>query len=108
MFDRFKKSVFGNGDQPTQDERAEPARSAPGGFGRRQTPLNGAAHGDAPPSAPASTGFGRRAAPVADARAQTTTPAAQAVAWLHTARFITTAPRLEHLPALDVPEIAFD
>ena len=37
-----------------------------------------------------------------------TSPAAQqAVAWLHTARFLTTAPRLEHLPALDVPEIAF-
>lgn len=37
----------------------------------------------------------------------TTTPAAQAVAWLHTARFLTTAPRLEHLPDHDVPEIAF-
>lgn len=37
----------------------------------------------------------------------TTTPAAQAVAWLHTARFLTTAPRLEHLPDLEVPEIAF-
>jgi GTP-binding protein len=34
-------------------------------------------------------------------------PAAQAVAWLHTARFLTTAPRLEHLPAMEVPEIAF-
>ena len=33
--------------------------------------------------------------------------AAQAVAWLHTARFLTTAPRLEHLPPLEVPEIAF-
>jgi GTP-binding protein len=30
-----------------------------------------------------------------------------ACAWLHTARFLTTAPQLEHLPALDVPEIAF-
>src|SRR5688572_22075532 len=38
----------------------------------------------------------------------TTSPAAaQAVSWLHTARFLTTAPRLEHLPALEVPEIAF-
>jgi GTP-binding protein len=26
---------------------------------------------------------------------------------LHTARFLTTAPELQHLPALDVPEIAF-
>lgn len=33
--------------------------------------------------------------------------AAQAVAWLHTARFLTTAPRLEHLPEIEVPEIAF-
>ncbi|MFZ9296946.1 MAG: ribosome biogenesis GTP-binding protein YihA/YsxC [Hylemonella sp.] len=33
--------------------------------------------------------------------------AAQALAWLHTARFLTTSPDLHHLPALDVPEIAF-
>lgn len=30
-----------------------------------------------------------------------------ALGWLHTARFLTTAPQLEHLPVLDVPEIAF-
>ena len=30
-----------------------------------------------------------------------------AMGWMHTARFLTTAPQLEHLPALDVPEIAF-
>jgi len=34
-------------------------------------------------------------------------PPAQALAWMHTARFLTTAPRLEFLPALEVPEIAF-
>ena len=28
-------------------------------------------------------------------------------AWLHTARFLTTAPQLQHLPDLVVPEIAF-
>lgn len=28
-------------------------------------------------------------------------------AWLHTARFLTEAPQLHHLPALEVPEIAF-
>lgn len=33
--------------------------------------------------------------------------AVQALGWLHTARFLTTAPTLEHLPTLDVPEIAF-
>jgi GTP-binding protein len=30
-----------------------------------------------------------------------------ALGWMHTARFLTTAPQLEHLPTLDVPEIAF-
>jgi len=39
------------------------------------------------------------AAPVADLRAMHS--------WLHTARFLTTAPRLEHLPDLAVPEVAF-
>lgn len=33
--------------------------------------------------------------------------AQDAMAWLHTARFLTEAPQLQHLPALDVPEIAF-
>ncbi len=31
----------------------------------------------------------------------------QAHSWLHTARFLTEAPQLQHLPDLDVPEIAF-
>ena len=31
----------------------------------------------------------------------------QAVGWLHTARFLTTAAQLHHLPAYDQPEIAF-
>jgi len=30
-----------------------------------------------------------------------------ALGWLHTARFLTTAPQLQFLPTLDVPEIAF-
>ena len=33
--------------------------------------------------------------------------ATRAQGWLHTARFLTTAPELQFLPALDVPEIAF-
>lgn len=37
----------------------------------------------------------------------TTEAAKVAHAWLHTARFLTTAPQLQHLPELDVPEIAF-
>ena len=39
--------------------------------------------------------------------AGTKTAAALAMGWLHTARFLTTAPTLEFLPPLDVPEIAF-
>lgn len=31
----------------------------------------------------------------------------QAHAWLHTARFLTSAPQLQHLPALEWPEVAF-
>ena len=30
-----------------------------------------------------------------------------AMGWMHTARFLTTAPELHHLPPIDVPEIAF-
>jgi len=45
-----------------------------------------------PPAAPAAT---------IDVDAKT------AHAWLHTARFLTTAPQLQFLPDLDVPEIAF-
>ena len=39
--------------------------------------------------------------------APTKTAAQTALGWLHTARFLTTAPQLHFLPALDVPEIAF-
>jgi GTP-binding protein len=38
--------------------------------------------------------------------AAATTPA-QALGWMHTARFLTTAPRLEFLPEHELPEIAF-
>ena len=30
-----------------------------------------------------------------------------AMGWLHTAKFLTTAPELKHLPSIEVPEIAF-
>jgi GTP-binding protein len=43
----------------------------------------------------------RTAAPPATAAAR------QALAWLHTARFLTTAAQLHQLPPLDMPEIAF-
>ncbi len=37
----------------------------------------------------------------------TVSPAQVASGWLHTARFLTTAPELHFLPTLEVPEIAF-
>lgn len=40
-------------------------------------------------------------------RAPGPTDSKLALGWLHTARFLTTAPQLEHLPELSVPEIAF-
>jgi GTP-binding protein len=47
--------------------------------------------------------------PPADATPNETakSPAVVALGWLHTAKFLTTAPQLHFLPALDVPEIAF-
>ncbi|RCW74153.1 ribosome biogenesis GTP-binding protein YihA/YsxC [Pseudorhodoferax soli] len=46
-------------------------------------------------------------APAPAAAAPAPSAAAVASGWLHTARFLTTAPKLEFLPALDLPEIAF-
>ncbi len=43
----------------------------------------------------------------ANAPANAGVDAKTACGWLHTARFLTTAPQLEHLPPLEVPEIAF-
>lgn len=47
------------------------------------------------------------AKPADPAAAQQAADAKRAHGWLHTARFLTTAPQLQHLPALEVPEIAF-
>ena len=51
-------------------------------------------------------------APIQKPRGQPAPPASkaaavQALGWLHTARFLTTAPQLHFLPELEVPEIAF-
>ena len=51
-------------------------------------------------------------APIQKPRGQPGPPASkaaavQALGWLHTARFLTTAPQLHFLPELEVPEIAF-
>jgi len=46
-------------------------------------------------------------APVLGVTAAPKSAVLQAMGWLHTARFLTTAPQLHFLPDLDVPEIAF-
>ena len=46
-----------------------------------------------------------RAAPAADP--QVAECERVALGWLHTAHFLTSAPQLEHLPPVDLPEIAF-
>ena len=48
-----------------------------------------------------------QATPAVTAAAQQKAKATIAAGWLHTAKFLTTAPQLHFLPALDVPEIAF-
>ena len=53
--------------------------------------------------APAASSAATSAAPTP----ATDPTAVVASGWLHTARFLTTAPQLQFLPALDVPEIAF-
>lgn len=47
------------------------------------------------------------AKPADPAAAQHAADTKRAHGWLHTARFLTTAPQLQHLPAMEVPEIAF-
>lgn len=48
-----------------------------------------------------------RPTPARPDRNATTAAAREALGWLHTARFLTTAAQLNQLPALEVPEIAF-
>ena len=47
------------------------------------------------------------ASPPPPAQAPEKSAATVALGWLHTAKFLTTAPQLHFLPALDLPEIAF-
>lgn len=52
---------------------------------------------------PASPALPASSTPASDAKAA----AAVAMGWMHTAKFLTTAPQLHFLPVLDVPEFAF-
>ena len=57
-----------------------------------------------PPKAPSASPAVASAAPTTPAAA---TAAVTPMGWMHTARFLTTAAQLHHLPAMDTPEIAF-
>ena len=59
------------------------------------------------PSKPSPTQPTQRPATRTTAPAAAPNPGVVATGWLHTARFLTTAPELHFLPPLDVPEIAF-
>ena len=56
---------------------------------------------------PASAAKAPAARPADTKPAEAKSAAVVASGWMHTARFLTTAPQLHHLPPLDVPEIAF-
>ncbi len=58
----------------------------------------------ATPSKAASSGS---KAPPKPPQAEAAPPVVTPMGWMHTARFLTTAAELFHLPALEVPEIAF-
>ena len=53
------------------------------------------------------TTINARPAVIAKPKLAHAAPASVASGWLHTARFLTSAPELHFLPALEVPEIAF-
>jgi GTP-binding protein len=57
-------------------------------------------HPASPPSDTVPVAASVPSTPIAD-------PAKHAMGWMHTARFLTTAAQLHHLPAYDLPEIAF-
>ena len=56
---------------------------------------------------PASTPKAAKASPALVSAARNNPAAVTPMGWMHTARFLTTAAQLHHLPAMDTPEIAF-
>jgi GTP-binding protein len=76
------------------------AGQSPDSDASAQPNSGGSAPSVSPAHAPAASPTQASAKPAAD-------PAKQALGWMHTARFLTTAAHLHHLPAYDLPEIAF-
>ena len=67
-----------------------------------------AALADAPMGAPTALAHGQVTAPtVSSAKSPGLPVAVTPMGWMHTARFLTTAAQLHHLPEMDTPEIAF-
>ncbi len=60
-----------------------------------------------PPQAPARLKRSQMPAAPPPPPPKPVSPEALAVAWMHTAKFLTTAAQLHHLPGHDLPEIAF-
>ena len=93
------------------NQPASPSQSNP------KTAVTGVANADSPNAAEGAAGAvaGNAAGSAAEvapqfAELQALSPAEQAkhaMGWLHTARFLTTAAQLHHLPAYELPEIAF-
>ena len=61
----------------------------------------------APTSIPTSAHTTTEPTPAQIAKAEKAAAEKIAMGWMHTAKFLTTAPQLQFLPPLDVPEIAF-
>jgi GTP-binding protein len=97
--------------QCRMNQPASPSQSNP------KTAVTGVANADSPNAAEGAAGAvaGNAAGSAAEvapqfAELQALSPAEQAkhaMGWLHTARFLTTAAQLHHLPAYELPEIAF-
>ena len=93
------------------NQPASPSQSNP------KTAVTGVANADSPNATEGAAGAvaGNAAGSAAEvapqfAELQALSPAEQAkhaMGWLHTARFLTTAAQLHHLPAYELPEIAF-
>ncbi len=97
-------------NQPASPAQPNP-KTAVTGVANVDAPIaaEGVAGGTAGGVAKSAAGSAAEGAPQA-AKPQALSPAEQAkhaLGWLHTARFLTTAAQLHHLPAYELPEIAF-
>ena len=93
------------GGQPAAGEQATSYRGSWIRLAQNPAILQWRTRADSSPHDHPDRPAGRRLPPPAGR--QPPSAAASRCGWLHTARFLTSAPQLEHLPALELPEIAF-